>query len=872
MSSALYSFISSITNNITSRYDVKSQIASAGLWKIYSANRKTTGQQVAIFVSFFRIFEKRSLESGMRRDRGSSRADTERVYEMLKKEASNLTRLRHPAILEVVEPVSESRSSIAFATEPLQASLHNLLGNTDGFDGSTPKEITGFELDDLEIQKGLLQVGKGLQFLNNDAKVVHRNLVPEAIFVNAKGDWKIGGLGFSVFLNNPDRPTDSFDDFNDYMPDYCQLNLDYAAPEFVLDNDISVTNDAFALGCLAYTVHNKGKSLLETFNNLRKYQRMMEGLSAITYENIPNHLQEVLRHLIVREPSRRMTTIEFQSSKYFDNILVSTMKYLESFPEKSKEEKSQFMKGLSRVLGQFPDRVLTRKILPSLLEELKDHSLLPFTLPNIFSITEKLTQEEFCERVLPSLKPIFTIRDPPQNMIVLLEKLDIFQKKTPRETFRDDVMPLIYAALETPVPVVQEKALRIIPVLAESLDYTTVKNSLFPRVQSLFVTTTVLSVKVSTLICFHAMIKVIDKFTMQEKLVPLLKGIKTKEPAVMLVTLAVYDEMGKHLDKEIIATEILPQLWRMSFGPLLTLEQFQKFMKTIRELTTRVEEAHSKHLREVKQLEDQTRRITSEHAAIVSGTPAPANGGYDFESLVSGSKSVPQQAAVSADIFGDMNSNGSSTPSMFPVSAPSPSPLSYSPLPMNQSIPSQQSLYSTSGNSSPSYQGHLSPTSFSAMPPMQSSMHSSMQPTMHTSMQSSMHTTTLQPMNSNSYNQPSSPMSSSVNQVPKPAIDWSVNKKIPALQPPSSGNSFTQGYGKPAISPQTTPTPNYSAMQNLSLSSTSGMLQPQQSSVRPNNMLQPLAPIGSLNNMRTNSMKSSTNKKSSDLDLFDPLG
>ncbi|KAM3579406.1 Protein kinase domain-containing protein ppk32 [Umbelopsis sp. WA50703] len=797
----------------------------------------------------------------MRRDRGASRADTERVYEILKKEASNLTRLRHPAILEVVEPVTESRSSIAFATEPLHASLHNLLGNTDGFDGPTPKEITGFELDDLEIQKGLLQVGKGLQFLNHDAKVVHRNLVPEAIFVNAKGDWKIGGLGFSVFLNNPDRPTESFDDFNDYMPDYCQMNLDYAAPEFVLDNDISVTNDAFALGCLAYTVHNKGKSLLETFNNLRKYQRMVEGLSSITYENIPYHLQEVLRYLIVREPSRRMTTVEFQSSKYFDNILVSTMKYLESFPEKSKEEKSQFMKGLSRVLGQFPDRVLTRKILPSLLEELKDHSLLPFTLPNIFSITEKLTQQEFCEKVLPSLKPIFTIRDPPQNMIVLLEKLDVFQKKTPRETFRDDVMPMIYAALETPVPVVQEKALRIIPVLAESLDYTTVKNSLFPRVQSLFVTTTVLSVKVSTLICFHAMIKVIDKFTMQEKLVPLLKGIKTKEPAVMLVTLAVYDEMGKHLDKEIIATEILPQLWRMSFGPLLTLEQFQKFMKTIRELTTRVEEAHSKHLREVKQLEDQTRRITSEQAAIVSGTPAPANGGFDFESLVSGSKSVPPQAAVSADIFGDMNSNGPSTPNMFPTQAPSPSPLSYSPQPMNQSIPSQPPLYSTSGNSSPSYQGHLSPTSFSSMPLMQNSM------------QSSMHTT-MQPMNSISYNQTSISMSSNsnVNQAPKPVIDWSVNNKIPALQPPSSGNSFSQGYGKPAISPQTTPTPNYSAMQNLSLNSSSGMLQPQQSPARSNNLLQPMAPMGSSSNMRSNTIKSSTNKKSSDLDLFDPLG
>ncbi|RUS13414.1 hypothetical protein BC938DRAFT_477880, partial [Jimgerdemannia flammicorona] len=35
-------------------------------------------------------------------------------------------------------------------------------------------------------QKGLLQVGKGLQFLHNDAKVVHSNLTPDAILVNAK--------------------------------------------------------------------------------------------------------------------------------------------------------------------------------------------------------------------------------------------------------------------------------------------------------------------------------------------------------------------------------------------------------------------------------------------------------------------------------------------------------------------------------------------------------------------------------------------------------------------------------------------------------------------------------------------------------------
>ena len=38
-------------------------------------------------------------------------------------QAATLTRLRHPCILSVVEPAEESRTTIAFATEPVVASL-----------------------------------------------------------------------------------------------------------------------------------------------------------------------------------------------------------------------------------------------------------------------------------------------------------------------------------------------------------------------------------------------------------------------------------------------------------------------------------------------------------------------------------------------------------------------------------------------------------------------------------------------------------------------------------------------------------------------------------------------------------------------------
>jgi SCY1-like protein 2 len=197
----------------------------------------------------------------------------------------------------------------------------------------------------------------------------------------------------------------------------------------------------FSLGCLAYAVHNKGVSILKTFNSFHTYEKQVKSLiTTQSLSSIPHHLQDVIRSLLTRHPNQRMDPTSFQNSKYFDNLLVSTMKFLESFPEKTREEKAQFMKGLSRVLGQFPERVLKRKILPSLLEELKDNQLLPYTIPNIFIITQKLSQQEFCDIVLPSLKPVFNVRDPPQNMIVLLEKLDVLQQKTPREVFRDGKM------------------------------------------------------------------------------------------------------------------------------------------------------------------------------------------------------------------------------------------------------------------------------------------------------------------------------------------------------------------------------------------------------------------------------------------------
>ncbi|KAF9936682.1 hypothetical protein BGZ67_002141 [Mortierella alpina] len=652
-------------NAITKNYEVGGQIASAGLWKIHRGTKRTTGQEVA-------IFEKNIVESisSLRRQTPSKR-DQERVYEFLKKEASQLSRLRHPCMLEVVEPVDESRTAIAFATEPIFASLSNLLGNYENLP-CVPEDIRKFELDELEVQKGLLQLGKGLQFCHNDAKIVHGNLVPDAIFVNAKGDWKIAGFGFSTFLSrDPAVPTPvEYWDYDHELHPYCQRDLNYQAPEYVLDQRLDPSNDMFGIGCLAYSVLNKGTPILQTRGNLNSYRQQIERISQQQYEKLPAHLADAMTRLITREPSMRMNAVEFQSSKFFDNILVSTMRYMESFAEKTRDDKGQFMKGLLRVLPQFPERVLYRKIMPCLLDELKDHALLPYTLPNVFFIIQKMTPKEFEEKVLPSLKPIFLVREPMQNLLTLLEKIELLQQKAGGVVFKEDIMPLVYCALEPKnPPSVQEKALKTVPLITEALDYTTVKASLFPRIATLFSQTTTLSVKVNTLLCFLTIMKVLDKFTITEKLIPLLRNIKTREVTVTMATLQVYQEMGKFVDKEVIGNSIIPHLWHLSLGPNLKAEQFESFMATVQDLSTKVHQQHLRHLQDLKKLEEQTKSFATnaDPAVVANGAGSTLN---DFEKLVGGGGS----GSVTPNI--NRQSTSSSTTSDNPFKIASDNPFS----------------------------------------------------------------------------------------------------------------------------------------------------------------------------------------------------
>lgn len=100
--------------------------------------------------------------------------------------------------------------------------------------------------------------------------------------------------------------------------------------------------------------------------------------------------------------------------EYFADVSVKTLNYLDKLFQWDNLQKSQFYKGLPQLMKQLPHRVILHRVLPALYKELVNPSMIPFVLPSILQVMEVTEVEEFREYILPNLKPILALEDPPQ--------------------------------------------------------------------------------------------------------------------------------------------------------------------------------------------------------------------------------------------------------------------------------------------------------------------------------------------------------------------------------------------------------------------------------------------------------------------------
>ncbi|XP_069020908.1 SCY1-like protein 2 isoform X1 [Embiotoca jacksoni] len=647
-------------NPVTREFEVGRHIASGGpglCWRIYNGTKKSTKQEVAVFV-----FDKKMIDK-------YQKFDKDQIIDSLKRGVQQLTRLRHPRLLTVQHPLEESRDCLAFCTEPVFASLSNVLGQWDNLPSPVPNDIKEYKLYDVETKYGLLQISEGLSFLHSGVKMVHGNLCLENIILNKSGAWKIMGFDYSISSNNPSEAELKYTckEWEPNLPPLCLPNPEYLAPEYILSVSCDSASDMYSLGVVMHAVFNEGKPVFQVNKHdiFKSFSRQLDQLSSMSpavLNKIPEDVREHVKMLLSVTPNVRPDADQMTKIPFFDDIGAVTLQYFDSLFQRDNLQKSQFYKGLPKVLPKLPKRVVVYRILPALTSEFVNPDMVPFVLPNVLLIAEECTKEEYVRLIMPDLTPVFKQQEPVQasNMILLifLQKMDLLLTKTPSEEIKNSVLPMVYRALEAPSVQIQELCLNIIPTFANLIDYPSMKNSLIPRIKSACLQTSSLAVRVNSLVCLGKILEYLDKWYVIDEILPFLQQIPSREPAVLMGILGIYKCTFSHkklgIPKEHLATKSLPHLVSLSIDNNLNLNQFNSFMAVIRDMLGRMEAEHKTKLEQLHVMQEQQRSLNI------------SNPGNQSEET----KSPPSSGSQIDDIFGSTGVNGKENGSAATTSQP----------------------------------------------------------------------------------------------------------------------------------------------------------------------------------------------------------
>ncbi|KER25046.1 hypothetical protein T265_07437 [Opisthorchis viverrini] len=578
-------------NPLTREYDLGKQIGSAGpgmLWKLFAAKKRSTQQEATVWA-----FDKKSIDN-------YPKSQKESMIEILKYGVATLTRIKHPKVLSVLQPLEESRESLAFASEPLFSSLKSVISEST----SNPKKSDtrdGFSLTDVEIKYGLLQLTEALTFLHSDCRRVHLNLVSEAVVINKYGLWKLAGFEFSKVVDHRSsdgqtEPSASVPMWQSSIMPACQPTLVASSPEAVLQGHVTPASDMFSLGMLIYSLCNRGQSLIPSENDYSAYRRDVKNLVSVysgKIATLPENLREYVRMALSKDPDIRPTALQFSRTPYFEDAAMSVLRSVDNMYQLDNLARSQFYKSLPSTIHTLPKRLCLFRVFPQISEDFSNQHMVPFILPAVLQIMDLVTQQEFVQYMLPRLIPVMAMKEPIQILLVLLQNLRVLSEKFPAAEFRIHVLPMLHSSLDTDNKTVQELCLRSIPSIASLTELTTLKNAVLPRIQKLFFRTELLSTRLSCLMCIGKLLDHLDKWIVMDDVLTFLQQIRSREPSLLIAMLGIYRLAFSHeklgISREKLATRVLPHLIPLSIEGSLNLKQYLAFAELIRDMCSQLE-------------------------------------------------------------------------------------------------------------------------------------------------------------------------------------------------------------------------------------------------------------------------------------------
>ncbi|CAN7130053.1 unnamed protein product [Brassica rapa subsp. narinosa] len=579
-------------------YELLDQIGSAGpglAWKLYAAKARdaTRSQQYPTVCVW--MLDKRALSEARVRA-GLSKAAEDAFLDLIRADAGKLVRLRHPGVVHVVQALDENKNAMALVTEPLFASVANALGNVENV-ANVPKDLKSMEMSLLEVKHGLLQISETLNFLHNNAQLIHRAISPENVLITSAGSWKLAGFGFAISaaqagnLDNKQSFHYSEYDVEDSMLPV-QPSLNYTGPELVRSKSPSAgaSSDIFSFGCLAYHLVAR-KPLLDCNNNVKMYLNTLNYITNESFSSIPSDLVSDLQRMLSMKETYRPTALYFTGSSFFrSDARLRALRFLDHMLERDNMQKSEFLKALSDMWKDFDSRVLRYKVLPPLCAELRNLVLQPIILPMVLTIAQSQDRNDFELITLPALVPVLSTASG-DTLLLLVKHAELITNKTDSEHLVSHVLPLLLRAYNDNDVRIQEEVLKRSTSVAKQLDGQVVKEAILPRVHGLALKTTVAAVRVNALLCLAELVQTLDKPAVIEILQTIQRCTAVDRSApTLMCTLAIANAILKQYGVEFTAEHVLTLIMPLLTAQQLNVQQFAKYMLFVKDILRKIEE------------------------------------------------------------------------------------------------------------------------------------------------------------------------------------------------------------------------------------------------------------------------------------------
>jgi hypothetical protein len=89
----------------------------------------------------------------------------------------------------------------------------------------------------------------------------------------------------------------------------------------------------------------------------------------------PQELIQVLSQLLIDQSTYRLPISSLESSKWINDPIVLTVKYLEKISNYENKQQMEFLKGLAGVIDKFSGKILHKRIIPNLTNLIKFNHL-----------------------------------------------------------------------------------------------------------------------------------------------------------------------------------------------------------------------------------------------------------------------------------------------------------------------------------------------------------------------------------------------------------------------------------------------------------------------------------------------------------------